>query len=299
MKITTGFSPIEAGLMLQMCHHSSGLTSLQPKIPVQIPQPNGWGVLKSFSSPTTNIGFQLWHNQVKEHQYAIVFESQPLDIARLTNIKTTRMVPARVALNGESFSLSPESRARCNVGLLEHFQNQLPLLLEALSTPTAPFELYLAGHGDAAAMATFLLSAIHQNNLPLPQPHRLKTYIFGSPRIGNAAYTNRLNQVVFNNEEIDSLAFHLINIDDVVCELPQNLSLAPKVKKQVNSFRLQLISFISKMLYAGISGADIEPYKSFGTPVLLSGNDTTSTDSPIFQHDMRRYFQLMQQNFPV
>lgn len=304
MKIITGFNPVEANILLQMCFsnlQNRDDYSIAPKIPVSIPQPEGWGLLETNMSPTIAEGFCLWRNEISKNQFALIFHGASLNITTLTSSENIRMRTAEITVADHNFLLGNSNQAKCNAQLLHLFQQLFPRLQETLSQLPKSIELYLSGHGIGAGLATLALSTLHQKQISTSPPERIKTYLFGSPKIGNSKFVNHLNQLSFNNSKIDSLAFNLQNVNDLICELPQTIGLHPKLQGSIKSFRQRLIHGLSQILYAGISGELTEPYAMFGTPVLLPALSANGKEelSQEHQHDLRHYFQLLSKHFPI
>ncbi|MEL6672972.1 MAG: hypothetical protein AAFR61_12295 [Bacteroidota bacterium] len=208
MNFRPGFLAQEAKALLALCNHAQWEGEESPCSHEHLPPlPGHLRILSRIQLAGRELG--LVFGQCAPHTYVLVIRGRtytPLSIERDLEFRT---LPARGFAGHEA--------GQVHAGFKDLLEVLLPQILVCLEKiPAArPFNLYVSGHGQGAALAALTCAFLGQH--PFWQTQiRLKSYFFGLPRVGNQYFAEEFDQRFSQS----GWSFRICHVRDVVPFLP-------------------------------------------------------------------------------
>lgn len=185
MKFQAGFCPNEAQTLLSLCTYST-LTDENHNYVRHEKIRKDWESITASSSKDGKLRFEI--GKSSEGPYYLVFQTEDYTMQNIQRDLEIVISPAT------RFATNPE--ARIQKSFQELFKTICPELKPWMEiiTESKHLDLYISGHGRAAAVATLCAAWLKQQTSFSHAP-RIKAYLFGSPRVGNTFFTQELNEI--------------------------------------------------------------------------------------------------------
>ena len=168
-------------------------------------------------------------------------------------------------------------------------------------------ELYVTGHSQGAALATFCHAFLHYQTIKSVLGHeklQFKTYGFAQPKVGNTHFMNDFEYIAAHAKHggYAPMAFRVNSDQDWA---PQSAPLTIQMPKDVskpNPFSVPefINSAVSKVFH------DIEKYdlhldfQGAGIQVVLNAEPGTNPDNPddiFWQHHAQHYYEYLKKQY--
>lgn len=223
MKFQAGFCPNEARTLLSLCTYPIEATQ-ENKTESLTDILNDVEIITVETCEEKNVSFEI--GKCANGSYYLLFRAEDYT---MHNIQEDLQIFLHSA---SGFAQHPDARIQKSFWeLFTPLQKDLKQWIEIISR-NKPLDLYVSGHGRAAAIATLCLGWLKQQQT-FDYPIRIKAYMFGSPKVGNTFFTQELNDL----KGAKNWCFNVRHSRDLIPFIPLAHLLNPRQPSPVYCFK--------------------------------------------------------------